>query len=329
MHDYLEDFENGQQEGPMVNMDELENLQEDLNNVLDDEEFEVASEDRDSDGDSVDTNEIGLAAIPEELDEEMNALRSNGPEAKRLEKSQQTLPEELDPREYKMMEATFIHLKSCMRSERHQLRANIRIQRRVMSLEEKLLSEMEEVRPSVVVSPPSLAGLAKDSIIQDVSLQLILSLVLQIEEYQDRITELKDLQLDYHSKKPSSTNEVLQYPPHDENGAPKILIFEQEVNFIKKYIKHRRQYLEYQKEFYAKIVQLNARWRQPPPAVSEEGSSLEDANSSSNHQTPKATQTPERSRSSRGAECIINMSARTRPGPLEERNIRQKYSQVD
>lgn len=317
-----------------MNMDELENLEEDLNNVLDDEEFDIAPEDRDSDGDSLNRNEIGLAVIPEELDEEMDALRNSGPEAKRLEKSQQTLPEELDPREYKMMEVTFNHLKSCMRSERHQLRANIRIQRRVMSLEEKLLLGMEEVGPSVAVSPPSLANLATDNIIQNVSLELILTLVMQIEEYQDRITELKDLQLDYHSKKPSSTNEVIQYPPHDENGPTKILVFEQEVNFFKKYLKYRREYLEYQKHFYTKIVQLNARWRQPagesfipsPPVVSDEGSSIDVADTSSDPQIPKVTQTPESSRSSMGANCIINMSGWTQ---IEECSIHQKYSQVD
>ncbi|KAH8333001.1 hypothetical protein KR074_008885 [Drosophila pseudoananassae] len=324
-------------EGPMWNKDSV-NRQDDLNELLEVEEFEdeedaseTDAEYTDSDGYSLDGN---LASIPEELDVELELQRDDGAEVDYIDKSQQTLPEELDLETYKNMKDSFKHLKKGIRAEKRKFMVNIRFQKKVISLEKRILTAMEQKEESVEGSIPTLADLARDQIIRNVSMRLIESLKMQIEEFKDRLIELKDLQLEYHSKKPiPPTHGVIEYPPNGEHEASKNLVFEKEVNFIKKFIRYRKEYLDFQHIFLSKIVESSSRYRHKVgesynvcPLVSEEVSSADDGNISSDSKTLETPPSSDSSKSSMQADCIINMSDCNQ---IDERNIRNKYSEVE
>ncbi|KAH8259631.1 hypothetical protein KR026_007816 [Drosophila bipectinata] len=320
-----------QREGPSWNKDDAENWQDELNNLLEVDDFEdeedtsqTDTEDSDSDWYSLDRN---LAVIPEELDGELELQRIYGAEVKYIDKSQQTLPEELDLETYEHMKATYKHYKSCMRTEMRKLRVNMRLQKKIISLERRILTAIEQKEESVEVSIPTLADLARDQMIRNISMRLIVSLKMQIEDFKNKLIEIKDLQLEYHSKTPIPPipDGVIEYPPNGEHEASKTLVFEKEVNFVKKFIRNRKKYLDFQNIFILKFVESSSRYRykvgesyKGSLLISEEGSSTDDGNISSDSQT---LATPPSSDSSKSSMSDWNQ--------IDERNIRKKYSELE
>lgn len=192
---------------------------------------------------------------------------------------------------------SFRRLKLKLKIDRILLRSLRRKQWVVSQLEQRFLMNMEREKQSELVKPRSLTDLAKDMLMEQVMRATLLQLGEQLERFERRVAELKDLQKKYNrlrirsqkikaarAREYDESNEgdrasnaetissggstgagVSKGAADESEESPCVL--QRDIAFLEKFVLARQRYMDHQTQFFKKVREHNKLLRQPLSVV--------------------------------------------------------------
>lgn len=193
----------------------------------------------------------------------------------------------------RVVHCSFRRLKLKLKIDRILLRSLRRKQWVVSQLEDRFLMNMEREKQTELVKPRTLTDLAKDTLMEQVMRATLLQLSEQLERFERRVAELKDLQKKYNrlrirsqkmkaarARESDESNEGAggaggpndaassggsKGSPDDSEDSPRVL--QRDIAFLEKFVLARQRYMDHQTEFFKKVREHNKLLRQPLSVV--------------------------------------------------------------